>query len=198
MSAIPIRGAGDTDTLLGALGEQIAARGERYALAVVGGSALLALALVSRATRDVDVVAIVHDGELVSAEPFPPGLQDAAALVARDFGLPVQWLNPGPASLMELGLPEGFFERAERRDYGDALIVLFASRTDQIYLKLYATVDQGAGKHLNDLRALDPSERELLDAAAWSRSQDPSAGYLSLLEAALEHLGAKDDGTLSA
>jgi hypothetical protein len=47
-----------TDRLLSALGEQLGLLGERYDLVVIGGSALLALGLVSRPTRDVDVVAL--------------------------------------------------------------------------------------------------------------------------------------------
>jgi hypothetical protein len=175
--------------LLEALGEQLAARGESYTLAVVGGSALIALGLISRATRDLDVLALVEGGELVSAEPLPPGLLDAARTVARDFGLGEDWLNAGPTSLLDLGLPEGFHERAERRRYGPGLQILFASRVDQIHLKLYATVDQGAGKHLSDLEALAPTRQELLLAAAWSRTHDPSGGYEDVLREVLEHLG---------
>jgi hypothetical protein len=103
--------------LLRALGEQLATHGEHYTLAVVGGSARLALGLASRATRDVDVVAIVDDNELVSAQPLPAALIDAAHTVGRDFGVSDDWLNPGPTSLLDLGLPEGFHERAQRRDF---------------------------------------------------------------------------------
>jgi hypothetical protein len=183
------------DQLLLALGEQLAARGESYTLAVVGGSALLALGLISRATRDVDILAIVENNELVSAQPLPVTLLDAALTVARDFGLPDEWLNPGPTSLLDLGLPNGFYERAQPRIYGPGLEVLFASRVDQIHLKLYATVDQGAGKHLKDLEALQPTHEELLEAAHWSRSHDPSDGYLSVLEQVLTHFGV-DSGRL--
>jgi hypothetical protein len=195
MTDSPIDSAEATSNLLRALGEQLAAHGERYSLAVVGGSALLALGLVSRATRDVDVVAIVDDNEFVSAQPLPGGLADAARAVARDFGLSDDWLNPGPTSLLDLGLPDGFEERAQRRDFGPGLEILFASRVDQIYLKLYATVDQGPGKHLTDLQALAPTERELLDAARWSRTHDPSDGYRSVLATVLAHFRV-DDGRL--
>jgi len=58
MSNIPIESSQAADQLLNALGEQLAARGESYTLAVVGGSALLALGLISRPTRDVDILAI--------------------------------------------------------------------------------------------------------------------------------------------
>lgn len=193
MSDTPISDVESTKQLLRALAEQLAARGESYTLAVVGGSALIALGLISRATRDVDVLGLVVGQELLSADPLPPALLHAARTVARDFGLGEDWLNPGPTSLLDLGLPEGFRERAAPRRYGPGLTVLFASRVDQIHLKLYATVDQGAGKHLSDLRALQPSRQELLDAATWSRTQDPSEGYRMVLERVLAHLGV-DDG----
>lgn len=69
------------------------------------------------------------------------------------------------------------------------LTVLFASRIDQIHFKLYAAVDHGAGRHLADLQALAPSEAELLRAARWSRTHDPSEGYRSVLLEILAHLG---------
>ena len=74
----------------------------------------------------------------------------------------------------------------------DSLTVLFASRYDQIHFKLYATVDQGAGKHLDDLERLAPTHYELLAAARWSRTHDPSDGYGSVLERVLTHFGVTD------
>jgi Nucleotidyltransferase of unknown function (DUF6036) len=189
MSASTPLDAGRADALLAALGEQLALREDRYTLVVVGGSALLTLGLVARTTRDVDVVAILDGGELVSAQPLPLGLLEAARVVARDFGVAADWLNAGPASLLDLGLPEGLLQRAQRRSYGKALTVLFASRIDQIHFKLYASVDQGAGRHLADLQALEPTEPELLQAARWSRTHDPSEGYRSVLRELLTHLG---------
>lgn len=180
------------DKLLSALGEQLGLRGERYSIVVVGGSALLVLGLMSRPTRDVDVVALLHDGSLVPAEPLPEGLLAAARIVAADFGLPGDWLNTGPASLVDFGLPEGFMERTYRRDYGDALQVLFASRVDQIHFKLYAVVDQGAGRHLADLQALAPTAGELVQAARWTRTHDPSDGYREALLKVLNHFGVLD------
>jgi hypothetical protein len=195
MSNTPRDNAQVTEELLHALADQLTARGERYTLAVVGGSALLALELISRATEDVDVLAIVEDGRLLTAQPLPAALLDAAHTVARDFGLSEDWLNPGPTSLLDLGPPTGFYERAQPRSYGPALDVLFASRVDQIHLKLYATVDQGVGKHLQDLQALQPTAQELLDAARWSLTHDPSEGYREVLARVLAYFGV-DDGPL--
>jgi hypothetical protein len=120
-------------------------------------------------------------------------LQEARDRVARDFSLPPQWLNAGPTDLLDFGLPEGFLERLERHDYGGALTVFFASRYDQIHFKLYAMVDQGPGKHEEDLRALDPRPEELLAAAAWARSHDPSPGFAGILDQVLGHLGVEDE-----
>jgi hypothetical protein len=192
MSDISPIDADRADLLLRALGEQLALLGESRTLAVVGGTSLLVLGLVTRTTRDVDVVALVEGEELVSAQPLPVELREAAGIVASDFGLPLDWLNPGPASMLDLGLPEGFLERALRRSYGDALTVMFASRLDQIHFKLYAVVDQGPGRHLSDLQALQPSEAELFQAARWSRTHDPSEGYRGVLIEVLQHLGVSD------
>jgi hypothetical protein len=178
--------------LLGALSEQLDASGMRYEIVVVGGSALLALGLINRATQDVDVIAFREGGSLTKADPLPPGLVTARARVARDFGLPADWLNAGPAGLMDLGLPPGFPDRVETRDFGHALTVHFASRLDQIHFKLYALVDRGVGKHEQDLRALAPTAAELVQAARWTRTHDPSEGFRDMLVEALRYLGVED------
>lgn len=53
-------------------------------------------------------------------------------------------------------------------------------------------VDQGGGRHEADLRELNPSPEELIAAARWSMTQDPSPGYKSVLASALEVLGVND------
>lgn len=153
---------------------------------------MLALRLVRRATRDVDVLAIAVDDELVLARPLPVSLVKAAGRVARDFGLAQDWLNPGPTDLLRWGLPEGFRSRVVTRRYGRALIVHFAGRLDQVHFKLYAMVDQAGGRHEADLRALHPTKDEIVMAARWTRTQDPSPGFRMVLIEALEHLGVQD------
>ncbi|MGC1165932.1 MAG: DUF6036 family nucleotidyltransferase [Solirubrobacterales bacterium] len=184
----------DTDALFLALGEQLSAVGERYELVVIGGSGLLALGVIERSTRDVDLVALRSGDELHSAKPLPEPLCIARDRVARDFSLAGEWLNAGPTGLLDFGLPEGFLGRLERRDYDDGLTVHLASRYDQIHFKLYALVDQGPGKHEDDLRALEPSEDELRAAAQWARSHDPSEPFARILRQVLSHLGVEDAG----
>src|SRR4051812_28330479 len=94
--------------LLEALAEQLAALGATYELLIIGGSALQALGLVDRPTSDVDVVGLLDGTSIITPLPLPAPLEQARDRVARDFGVPRQWLNPGPAELLDHGLPGGF------------------------------------------------------------------------------------------
>ena len=177
------------DQVLQALGDTLEARGLAFELVVVGGSGLLLLGLVTRPTKDIDALALVDNGEYVSAKPFPPPLAQAVASVGRAFDLSETWLNAGPTDLLRFGLPEGFRDRVEIRRFG-GLTLQVAARRDQICFKLYAAVDQGPkSKHSSDLRALQPTDDELLAAARWSRTHDPSEGYRQVLAEMLAALG---------
>lgn len=178
--------------LLTALGERLALAQTRVELVVIGGSALTILGLVERPTRDVDVVALLDGGELRSARPLPAEVVEARNAVAADFEVSEGWLNAGPADLLQWGLPDGFVARLTRQDFGPYLTVHLASRVDQIHFKLYALVDQGAGRHEEDLRALAPTLDELRAAARWTITQDPSEGFRQELLGALRYLGLAD------
>jgi hypothetical protein len=60
-------------------------------------------------------------------------------------------------------------------------------------------VDQGSrSRHFQDLRDLEPGRDDLLAAARWARSHDPSPGFRSLLVETLRALGVEDaDAALS-
>jgi hypothetical protein len=159
---------------------------------VCGGSSLLALDLVSRtATRDVDILARFENRQLVQAKPLPGFVQEAAEAVRTELGLPDNWFNTGPAdnTFFRFGFPSGIEERLNPRRYGNCLTISFISRTDQIFFKLYAAADQGPGRHVQDLRDLNPSSEELLEAARWTREHDPSEGFRMVLKQLLTHLG---------
>jgi hypothetical protein len=190
-------GAQQLNDALSALGEQLAASGAGVHLVVIGGSGLIALGVIDRATHDVDVVALLVNGELATAEPLPAGVIEAAALVARDFGLDANWLNPGPTSYVDTGLPEGFAGRLITRGYGPALQVSFAARVDQIHFKLYAWVDRQAPRDIADLRALDPAHDELRAAARWARDQNMPGPFDDAMARALAGLGVEDEGRIA-
>ncbi|MDP1588759.1 MAG: DUF6036 family nucleotidyltransferase [Prosthecobacter sp.] len=162
----------------------------RETLVIIGGSALISLGLISRATKDVDIMAGV-DAErgLVDPRPMSEALRIAAAKVAREMQLDPHWLNTGPADQVLAGLPEGFLSRLTRRDYGPALTLCFPDRFDFIHLKLFAIMDQGPGRHTADLTALKPTDDELLTAARWVLTQDAGEVFPQIVRNALTDLG---------
>lgn len=177
------------EKIFNALDRQIlVAGGGRISLVVCGGTALTALGLVSRTTKDVDVLGSLENEDVRKIGRFPEWLSEAAAKVAEDFDLPVDWLNLGPESQLDTGLPEGLAGRLERRAYGRQLTVCFISRIDQIHFKLYASLDRG-GYHVQDLIKLAPVESELRQACRWVLTQDVSPGFKALLVSFLEQHG---------
>jgi hypothetical protein len=186
----------ELDALLLSLSDQLAALSASFEVVVIGGAGLQTLGVV-RPTRDVDVLAFREGDLLVSARPLPEPIRVASARVAADYGLDEDWLNPGPTDLLRWGLPDGFMDRLRTRRYGPALTVHFAGRYDQVHFKLYAVVDQGAGRHEADLRALEPTPEELMEAARWARTHDPSPEFHEVLVRVLDHFGI-DDADLPA
>lgn len=178
---------------LRSLGAVLESRALSYEVLVVGGSSLLLLGVIARPTADVDVVGLAERGIYRKADPLPDPLVGAVADVGLALGLAPNWLNAGPASLMDFGLPDGFEERVTIRRFG-GLAIHLAGRTDLICFKVYATVDQGPrSKHFGDLQDLGPTRDELLFAARWTLTHDISTGYRAELLETLAVLGAEVD-----
>jgi hypothetical protein len=160
---------------------------------VCGGSALIAVRLITRTTEDVDIVALMDErDQLIDPHPLPPFLLEAASEVAQILGLSEGWLNNDPSrgegGLFQMGLPEGFVSRLFRKNYGQLLTVYFAGREDQIHFKLYAAVDRG-GYHIADLVSLNPNEDELTCAARWAMTHDVSPSFRGAMKTLLKELG---------
>lgn len=167
-------------------------RAEPIELVVCGGSALIMTGLITRTTRDVDIVALIREGILCAPEPLPQPLLLAVREVAEDLNLPANWLNNGPSrdegGLFQMGLPKGFADRLKRKSYSRRLAVHFIDRIDQIHFKLFAAVDRG-GYHLNDLHALKPTPDEVEAAARWTMTHDVSDGFATVLQQLLRSIG---------
>jgi len=178
---------------LAALGQLLEERGLRYELYAVGGGALQLLGLITRPTRDIDIAGTVEGQLILPIRALPSPLVRAIEDTARVFRISPQWVNAGPRSLLDLGLPQGAIGRAHRRQWA-GLVLNLAARRDQIFFKLYAAADQGPrSKHYEDLRRLRPTREELRAAAAWARTHDPSEGFETELRAAVRDLGVADD-----
>jgi len=177
---------------LSTLGALLDERKQPYDLVLIGGGALMLSGLIERPTKDLDVLARMERDDLLPAEPLPEALQIAIRDVAEILDLDPAWLNGGPTALLDQPLPSGFNERLETRTFG-ALVVRIASRVDQIAFKLYAAVDQGPrSKHVSDLQRLTPTSSELVAAANWCRTHDPSDGFRASLVEALQSFGVDD------
>jgi len=187
----------EIEAALSALGATLAERGEKASYLVIGGTSLILLGLVDRATYDVDVVAEVAPTGYVALTGLPDPVAEAAGQVARALGLDERWLNAGPAGMTTLGLPDGIEHRVTVRRF-DGLTVHLAGREDLICFKLYAAVDLSPGsRHLDDIRALRATRPELIAAARWTRTHDDSTPYLANLRATLAELSIETvDGEL--
>ncbi|RLE18897.1 MAG: hypothetical protein DRJ14_02290 [Acidobacteria bacterium] len=177
--------------ILSALDKQIGAhKGVPIHIVVCGGSALIFLGLTTRATTDIDILGQLDANatRVMSLEQLPDWFEAAAEKVKRDFNLPGNWVNTGPASQVSSGLPEGLAKRLIYKKYGKFLSVSYISRVDQIFLKLYASIDRG-GYHVDDLMNLNPTETELKRAAEWVLTQDVSREFRLLLIRFLKHIG---------
>ena len=181
------------EAALRALGELLEVRGLHYEVVLIGGGNLILRGLVTRpTTKDLDLLGEWTADGVKPMRPMPEPLRIAVVDVARAYGLASDWVNLGPESLLDLGLPDGFLGRLERHDYG-GLVAWLAGRFDMVCFKLYAAVDQGPrSRHLQDLRELGPGRDELLAAAHWTVTHDPSPGYRSLLVKTLRRLGVED------
>ena len=160
---------------------------------VCGGASLIITGMVHRTTKDVDIVAIISDHDedenrLQYADPLPATLMMAAKQVADDFGVDGNWLNNDPKDLLKFGLPAGFINRLHPRTFGSRLTVSFIGRFDQIHFKVYAAVDGGPGRHVDDLLALNPNQEEIEQAAFWAMQQDSSKEFKSTLKEMLKVL----------
>lgn len=172
------------------LGQLLADRDHYYEVVAIGGGSLLLLRQIERTTKDLDLVALVKNGRFVSADPLPKTLLQAAEEVGKTLELGKNWLNIGPASLLDMGLPPGFMSRMHTRHF-KGLTIHLADRFDQICFKLYASVDQGPrSKHFADLIALKPSIEELRQAKSWCISHDVSENFASEIDKAMGSLNA--------
>ena len=184
------------DEVLQAVGALLEEQDEEVGIVVVGGASLSLLGLVLRTTNDVDIIATVQPGSTRTniqlnqpPQPLPAPLQQAIAIVARDFGLPVDWMNTEIAAQWTQGLPPWISEDLTWRQYGGLLVGLAGRRT-LIALKLFASIDKGSPKsvHYQDLVALKPTVDELEEAAVWVGTQDAAPEFPDMIDQVIDHV----------
>jgi hypothetical protein len=158
----------------------IAARGLYFEGIVVGGTALALLGVVSRTTRDCDVLApAIPEPIRLAAIEFARRRSEHGDALADD------WLNNGPQSLAN-ALPEGWKERLQVAFQGKGIVLHSPGRLDLLRSKLFALCDRGSD--LPDCIALEPTEEELNIIAPWLRMQDGNPDWPSHVQDTLDDL----------
>jgi hypothetical protein len=150
---------------------------------VIGGAALNLLGVISRATKDCDIL----------DPPLPPAIVEAARSFAAELrqgseGLQDDWLNNGPASLTPV-LPPGWRDRLQPAFAGAAIQLRCLGRDDLLCSKLFALCDRGLD--LGDCLALAPTADELRAILPWLEQQGGHPGWPAHVQTTLADLGRR-------
>jgi hypothetical protein len=173
----------DPRTTLAAFDRYLADRGLALEAVVVGGAALNLLGVITRQTRDCDILhPPLPDAVVAAARAF------AAELTAAGGKLKEDWLNNGPSSLAKL-LPAGWELRLQEAFSGQVLILRSLHRADLLRSKLFALCDRGLD--LQDCIALAPTPAELAEATTWLEPQDLNPGWPAHVRATLADLARR-------
>ena len=144
-------------------------RGIRLEGVVIGGAALSLLGIISRETKDFDILSPPLDAGVLDAS------KDLAAQVRRKGGvLSDQWLNNGPATLAS-DLPAGWEARLQLVFRGECIELHTLGRSDLLKAKVFALCDRGID--LADCIALRPTATELADLLPWLEVRDLHPGW---------------------
>jgi hypothetical protein len=136
---------------------------------IVGGTALGLLGIVSRPTRDCDVLhPLIPVAVRQAAQDFARECRRAGEVLADD------WLNDGPASLVR-DLPVGWEDRLQIAYRGEAVTLRTLGRLDLLRTKVFALCDRAID--LPDCLALCPTEAELEELLPWLEKRDANPDW---------------------
>lgn len=173
----------DPRTTLTAFDRYLADRGLALEAVVVGGAALNVLGVVSRQTRDCDILHPMLPPEVVAAaQGFAAGVRAGGGALRDD------WLNNGPSQLGQL-LPAGWELRLQEAFRGRVVVLRTLHRSDLPKAKLFALCDRGLD--LPDCVALAPTPADLAEAVVWLEPQDLHPGWPAHVRATLEDLARR-------
>lgn len=144
----------------------------------VGGTALALLGIITRETRDCDILSPEIPAEVAQAAAEFADIQD-------EFELRTDWLNNGPASLIK-SLPKDWSTRTQIIFEGKNLKLFTLGRTDLLKTKLFALCDRDID--LGDCLLMKPTENELRDAMPWVKAQDAHPKWPERVDVVFENL----------
>lgn len=154
-----------------------------FVAVIIGGAALNLLGVISRQTKDCDIIDPLLPIEIENAaKEFAISLRQSGEMLHDN------WLNHEPSSLSKL-LPNGWQNNLQIAYKGEALILHTLGRKDLLCTKLFALCDRGTD--LTDCIALKPSLNEIEEAIPWIEMQDTNPDWPRHVIAVLTDLGAR-------
>ena len=162
-------------TLIPSFDEFLGKRGLRFEGVVIGGAALQLLDIITRRTKDCDVLTPV----------IPPEIKQASEDFATEAGLVSDWFNNGPASLLR-DLPQGWQAHLRPIYQGTNLRLLTLGREDILRSKLFAYVDRGIDEE--DVIKLNPSKEEINAVLDWVKDRDANPTWPEYVEMRINDL----------
>lgn len=139
-------------------------KGVKRSFIICGGASLVLQGIISRTTKDIDII----------APPIDDILKASALSVSQDLGLDDHWLNTGPESISK-DLASGWESRVFEVFNDSNLSVFSISRSDLIFTKFWALCDRQKDKQ--DLIFLNPSLIELEEAIKQTLSKDQNSHW---------------------
>ncbi|MBZ5524761.1 MAG: hypothetical protein LAP21_21190 [Acidobacteriia bacterium] len=163
--------------------QHLAESGLQFDAVVIGGAALNLLGVVSRFTKDCDIL----------GPEIPKEVADAARVFAakvRQKGETLQddWLNNGPAQLASQLRPQ-WEDRLQTVFTGTAIRLRCLGRADFLCAKLFALCDRGID--LSDCLALAPTAEELGHVLPWLEQQDANPDWPAHVRVTIADLGKR-------
>jgi hypothetical protein len=152
----------------------------QFEAVVIGGAALNLLGVVSRFTRDCDVLDPEIPAEiLIASREFAAKIRGEGGMLRDD------WFNNGPESLKRT-LPQTWQRNIQLLYAGKALKLHTVGRADLLKSKLFALCDRGTDR--DDCLRLKPTREELIEALPWVKDQDANLDWPKHVEETLTEL----------
>ncbi len=146
-------------------------KGQRFDAVVIGGAALSILGIITRETRDVDVLYPGIPKDILSSS-----IEFAAIVKIQETTLKENWLNSGPESLSKY-LRANWGNRLVDLYIGNSIYFKTLGRTDFIGTKVLAFCDRGFD--FQDCLDMKPTKEELTEILPWVQSYDANPSWPS-------------------
>ena len=172
-----------THDIIAAFDAYLEERRLQFDAVVIGGAALNLLGVISRLTKDCDIL----------FPEIPEAIAKASQTFAREVrgnggDLGDEWLNSGPASLQRQ-LPPAWENRLQTAFSGRAIHLRTLAREDLLCAKLFALCDRGIDLH--DCVALAPSQAELDKIVPWLEQQDANPQWPAHVRVTIANLARR-------